>query len=178
MDQIFGKSLLLQFTFKAVGCLPRTLDIQSCCCTRQRTDSFKLCLPAYFLWDLRTFILSFLISSAFEKVIWKIFPCWFSVGSSEDYSGRRNTNVNVRKQYDYNSSALRDVTVRLPTESLCFSFSLNDVFLSREVINFAFHITSLVYFSYLMHADYWKFHTTFLDVRDLSSPYEQGIFPC
>lgn len=113
---------------------------------KKRTNSFKLCLPAHSLWDLRTFTLSFLISSAFEKVIWKISPCWFSVGSSEDYSGWRNTNVNGRKQYDYNSSALRHVTERLPTESLCFSFSLNTVFLSREVINFAFRITRLVYF--------------------------------
>lgn len=65
------------------------IDIQDCFLQEtQQTNSF----PSTFLvkpWDLYS---TFLISSAFEKVTWKISPCWFAAGSSEDYSRWRSTN--------------------------------------------------------------------------------------
>lgn len=71
--------------------LPRISVFQGSFCTRNPQIAFSF-VYQHIPCDTLGLYSTFLISSAFEKTIWKISHCWFYAGSSEDYSRWRNTN--------------------------------------------------------------------------------------
>lgn len=124
-------------------CPGHKMNIQDCFCTRKINKYLSAMSPSTFLVRTRDPYPTFLISSAFEKVVWKTSLCWFSAGSSEDYSRWSNTNFLQGEKPAWSQFVVTQACNRKIAHCiLIFLLSwMLCVVLNRKVTNFAFHLS-------------------------------------